>query len=202
MRQRDPALNAERRKVILKAASACFVKSGFHSTSMKDVCAAAGMSPGTLYHYFASKTEIIAGIIADEAEMTRALLALLKNPPLLLNALFEVLDIIATEVTAEELVLHTEIAAEIQRVPHLQATQQKLDEDTQALIAASLASAQQRGEVDRSLEPAHTARLILAMIDGLLWRATLEGPDSVITMIPAAKQALARMLLAPENVLS
>ncbi len=199
MRQRNPVLNADRRKAILKAAQTCFVKEGFHSTSMKDVCVAAGMSPGTLYHYFASKTDIIAGIIADEGEITRALLEPLRDTPDFIDALFTVLDIIASEVTQEDLALHTEIAAEVQRQPHLRVAQEKLDADTLALIATSLRAAQARNEIDRGLDPESAAKLILALLDGLLWRATLERHSALASFLPAAKQALARMLLEPER---
>ena len=45
----------DRRARILDAAERCFVRSGFHRTTMQDVAAEAGMSPGNLYRYFASK---------------------------------------------------------------------------------------------------------------------------------------------------
>ncbi len=47
---------------ILAAAERCFVRSGFHQTSMQEICAEAGMSPGNLYRYFPSKEALIAGI--------------------------------------------------------------------------------------------------------------------------------------------
>src|SRR5512140_961015 len=53
---------SDRRDDILEAAERCFVRSGFHQTSMQDICAEAGMSAGNLYRYFPSKEAIIAGI--------------------------------------------------------------------------------------------------------------------------------------------
>jgi TetR/AcrR family transcriptional regulator, repressor for uid operon len=201
MRTRNPILNDTRRRAILVAASTCFVKQGFHSTAMKDICIAAGMSPGTLYHYFASKTDIIVGIIAADGEITRALLAPLADAADFLETLFAILDAIAADLTAEELALHTEIAAEILRQPALRAAQLALDGETQAMIADSLRTAQARQQIDRTLEPQHTAKLVLAVIDGLLWRATVEGVSALAVCITAAKQALARMLLEPERTL-
>ena len=53
----DPAHDsgADRRSRILDAAEHCFVRAGFHRTTMQDVAPEAGMSPGNLYRYFRSK---------------------------------------------------------------------------------------------------------------------------------------------------
>src|SRR3712207_3248151 len=53
---------ADRRSRILDAAERCFVRYGFHRTTMQDVAAEAGMSPGNLYRYFPSKDAIVAGL--------------------------------------------------------------------------------------------------------------------------------------------
>jgi AcrR family transcriptional regulator len=50
----------QRRRQILNAAAACFARQGFHQTSMQDICAEAGLSPGAVYGYFDSKDAIIA----------------------------------------------------------------------------------------------------------------------------------------------
>src|SRR5258708_25921276 len=68
MRRPNVQLQADRRGEILAAAQTCFARSGFHQTSMQEICAEAGMSPGNLYRYFRSKEDIIAGI----AERDRA----------------------------------------------------------------------------------------------------------------------------------
>ena len=57
----DPT-SADTKTRILDAAERCFVRSGFHRTTMQDVAAEASMSPGNLYRYFASKDAIIIGI--------------------------------------------------------------------------------------------------------------------------------------------
>src|SRR5215217_9634377 len=61
----------DRRARILDAAERCFVRSGFHRTTMQDVAAEAGMSPGNLYRYFPSKDAIVAGLAErDRARVT------------------------------------------------------------------------------------------------------------------------------------
>ena len=72
-----------RRAHILSAAEACFARAGFHRTTMQDICREAGVSPGALYLYFASKEALIEGIaessvaamvaLMDEGQLGQAL---------------------------------------------------------------------------------------------------------------------------------
>ncbi|WP_433478044.1 TetR/AcrR family transcriptional regulator [Spirillospora sp. CA-142024] len=53
-----------RRRQIIDAARACFIRKGIHDTSMQDIFAEAGLSAGAVYRYFKSKNEIIEANIA------------------------------------------------------------------------------------------------------------------------------------------
>ena len=67
-----PKLKAEtqqaRRRHILDAAKRCIARRGLHGTSMQDICRQAGVSPGALYVYFASKEALIAAICDGERQ--------------------------------------------------------------------------------------------------------------------------------------
>jgi TetR/AcrR family transcriptional regulator, repressor for uid operon len=199
MRTRNAALNDARRKEILAAASACFVRQGFHATSMQDVCRAAGMSAGTLYHYFASKSEIIAGIIADERGMTEDVMALIASRSDFIDGLFHALDAMALLVTDNDLALHAEVAAEVLRDTALRDEARAAEAASRQALAAAVAAAQAQGTVDRRLNPDHTAMLITALLDGLFWHATLHGTAGLADRLPAVKQALARVLADPDG---
>ena len=54
-----------RRQQILDAARRCFVRNGFHATSMQDVLGEAHLSAGAVYRYFRSKDEIVTAIASD-----------------------------------------------------------------------------------------------------------------------------------------
>jgi AcrR family transcriptional regulator len=73
-----------RRQQILEAARRCFMRDGFHNTSMQDVIAEAGLSVGAVYHYFKSKNELITAIaesvIGDASAMFEELAR--HEPPL------------------------------------------------------------------------------------------------------------------------
>ncbi len=198
MRLRNPKLNAERRAAILHAAANCFVRQGFHATSMKDVCAEAAMSPGTLYHYFGSKADIIAGIIHDEGKMAEALVRPLAEAPDFTAALFDAIDVMAAGITDRDLMLHAEIGAELLRQPALREAAAAAEEHSRGTLAAAIGRAQRAGTVDRRLDPGQTAATLFALIDGLLWHATLHGAATLPARIPALKQAIARILAEPE----
>jgi AcrR family transcriptional regulator len=199
MRTRDLDLNRQRKGRILEAAAACFVKQGFHATSMKDVCAAAGMSPGTVYHYVRSKTDIIRGIIEDEQAITAELLRPLAEAEDFFTAFYAALDAIAAAIRQDDLTLSAEVAAETLRQPDLQELSRAATAEAEAGLAAAISRGQERGQIDPSLAPDHAAATLLALVDGLLWQATLFGVERMAGQLPFVKQAVARMLIEPER---
>ena len=61
-----------RRREIVVAARACFLRNGFHQTTTDEICHEAAITPGGLYHYFGSKEEIISAVIEDTTRATVA----------------------------------------------------------------------------------------------------------------------------------
>jgi AcrR family transcriptional regulator len=66
---------AAREEQILLAAWRCFSRNGFHSTSMQDVIAEAGLSAGAVYRYFRSKDDLIVATAAHGLDLARSLFA-------------------------------------------------------------------------------------------------------------------------------
>lgn len=56
-----------RKREIIDAARVCFLRSGFHQTTTDEICREAAITPGGLYHYFASKEDIITAVIKQTA---------------------------------------------------------------------------------------------------------------------------------------
>jgi AcrR family transcriptional regulator len=65
---------AGRRAQVLEAAARCFAREGFHRATMQDIVKEAGLSPGALYRYFASKEDMVAAIADGRHQAERALL--------------------------------------------------------------------------------------------------------------------------------
>ncbi|WP_316152431.1 TetR/AcrR family transcriptional regulator [Cupriavidus sp. BIC8F] len=60
------------RQALLDAARALFVSRGYGDTSTPDVCAAAGITRGALYHHFADKRDLFRHVLAEEAAAVAA----------------------------------------------------------------------------------------------------------------------------------
>lgn len=58
-------LAAARRSQILEAAARIFAEKGFHRATIRDVARAAGVADGTIYNYFANKTDLLLGLLAQ-----------------------------------------------------------------------------------------------------------------------------------------
>lgn len=55
----------EQRQRILEVATVLFAEHGFERTGLRAIAEAAGLRPGSLYHYFPSKEAIMAALIED-----------------------------------------------------------------------------------------------------------------------------------------
>ena len=73
-------LVAARRNQVLDAAAKVFSEKGFHRATTREIAQVAGVAEGTIYNYFASKDELLIGLIARLAkfdqmsdELTQAL---------------------------------------------------------------------------------------------------------------------------------
>jgi AcrR family transcriptional regulator len=70
-----------RREQVLSAALRCFADQGFHATTMADVIRESGLSAGSVYRYFPSKTALIqAGSEGIFSAARGALAELLERP--------------------------------------------------------------------------------------------------------------------------
>ncbi|ETI68908.1 TetR/AcrR family transcriptional regulator [Neobacillus vireti] len=72
-----------RKQNVIKMAHQLFVEKGFHATSIQDILDYSGISKGTFYNYFSSKSELLIGIyktIFKELEKERSDLLLGHDP--------------------------------------------------------------------------------------------------------------------------
>ncbi len=114
---------AARRQQILSAAQTCFRRNGFHSTSMQDVIAEAGLSVGAVYRYFKSKDDLITSIaetVLDGADQIFEDLASHNPPESLLETMARALSFVDTQTGPEGIFpLALQVWAEAQRDPVL-----------------------------------------------------------------------------------
>ncbi len=115
------ALNADaKRRQILRAAMAVFLKSGFGGTTMDGVAARACVSKMTVYRHFADKETLFAGVIAELCEqfIHENIEAVFELPPAEALKGFARKSI-SILFAAETVGLHRIVIAECQRFPRL-----------------------------------------------------------------------------------
>src|SRR6266567_4309011 len=176
MRRPNVQLQADRRGEILAAAQACFARSGFHQTSMQEICSEACMSPGNLYRYFRSKEDIIAGIAErDRADAAQQFASVGHG------GFFDGLAQLAQRHLVERSV---EIMAESRRNPAVARIYQDMEADVRERFIALLRSAADRGEIRRDLDFDGTVTVLFALADGLSWRRAVEPSFNTEAVMP------------------
>ena len=163
-----------RRQQILDAAAACFARRGFHQTTMQDICGGAELSPGAVYRYFQSKEEIIQAMCSrgrsEDAELIRGAMELDGT----LAVLDELIRIFFAGVEDRELcVLSVELTSEARRnefiAESLRAGRDQVLEPLRDLVTR----AQARGEIDRGLDAASIASVMMGTYQGLVLQKLL-----------------------------
>src|SRR4051812_23691412 len=197
MRRANVQLAADRRSEILSAAQTCFARSGFHQTSMQEICAEAGMSPGNLYRYFRSKEDIIAGIAErDRADAAQQFDALDQGD--FFDGLAGMAQHHLVERSLEEVALCAEIMAESRRNPAVARIYQDMEADVRARFIAILQRAAERGEIRRDVDFDGTVTVLFALADGLSWRRAVEPAFNTKAVMPLVLR-MVEQLLNPHN---
>ena len=175
---------SDRRAEILEAAQRCFVRSGFHQTSMQEICAEAGMSAGNLYRYFPSKEALIAGI----AERDRAEVAQDFARADLSQGLFNVLEGMAHYYFAvrpiEQVKLCTEVMSEARRDPEIARISAAFDADVRKWLIDMFDAAAVRGDIARDADVEGAVDMLMIIADGVWWRRALDPNFKAGALIP------------------
>jgi AcrR family transcriptional regulator len=58
-----PRAGEERRQALVRAAFTCIAEKGFEGLRLRDVATEVGIDHSTLHHYFASKQDLVAGVV-------------------------------------------------------------------------------------------------------------------------------------------
>jgi AcrR family transcriptional regulator len=196
MRRTNLQLQSDRRAEILSAAQRCFVRSGFHGASMQEICAEAGMSPGNLYRYFASKEALVAGI----AERDRAEVAQQFARVDLAHGFFAVLEGLAhnhfAEKPAEQVLLCTEVMAEARRNTEIARIFAGFDADVKKWLVDLLRSGSERGDI-AGVDFDAVVTMLMIIADGVWWRRALDPDFEPASVMPIFMDIARHMLRGP-----
>ena len=190
------APEVDRRTHILNAAERSFVRAGFHRTTMQDVAAEAGMSPGNLYRYFPSKDALVAGLCErDRAGMSERFAEVRDSGAQFLDAFRELGRQHFNDDMCGKAQLCLEIWAEATRNPAVATLQTEFGRGLHEQFFEAFESAKQAGDVDPSVDSRFVASIVAKLADGLFVRratATDFDPDRETAEVFAVVGALLR----------
>lgn len=189
-----PETQQARRERILDSAEICFARAGFHRCTMQDICKAAGISPGALYVYFASKEELIAGIVDRDRAKLASQLAELAHAPDLLSALARLGEHYTVEEPQYKRVLGIEIGGEATRNPAVGATFRSVDEFCRQSFEQLFERARQDGKIAPTDDPRVLAEVVSLIGDGLFWRRGIDPDFDVHQVLPVLVRLVSTLL--------
>ena len=178
-----------RRDQILNAARRCFLRDGFHATSMQDLFAEAGLSSGAVYRYFASKDDVIIAIAEDNmrgvVEMIRDVAAQQPSQPAG-AVLADVLEVVQARDARNGLgKLALLVWAEALRSPSIAGRFKTMLTQMRALFAEIVREHQSPGDVSADA----MAAALFSVLPGYILQLALLGPEAVAG-VPDAVRAL------------
>jgi AcrR family transcriptional regulator len=193
---------ATRRAQVLLAARACIVALGYEHTTMRDIAEAAGVSTGTVVHYFNDKETVLEAALLDKITDTgiafRAALAGAESAWERLERLVDA-SLPATDEVRDEWRLWLTFWGEATRNARLRVVSDRQHQRWTRFLARILHDGMVAGEFV-ALDPEMAATQIAALIDGLAIQATLGNP----VLVPARMRDVCldglRRLLLPAKV--
>jgi AcrR family transcriptional regulator len=194
-RTADPDLAERRRRQIMEAALACFRRRGFHQTSMQEICAEAGLSPGALYRYFPSKTDIITAISAADAQARCQGIAQISSDELIDRLVDYAERFVAKGRKYAPMI--ADIMAETLRDPELATRMRAGYAPMHALLVELIIDGQARGSFDTSLDPQRAARWVIGAVDGITMRCVMQPQAQARAMSEELRALLLRLLAPP-----
>jgi AcrR family transcriptional regulator len=197
-RERDYGVNPTieaRQRQILDAAATCFVRRGFHQSTMQEICRAAGLSPGSVYRYYPGKEAIIAALVERDCGENLAIIQGVRQRQEIARALHTLLDFAIGKIRDPALAtLHIEVTAEALRNPAMAAIVNRSDGASLEAVEAMMGDAQRQGVMDRELDPHASAEILIALLEGLAVRRALNPELDLEGYAPAIKSLLNRFL--------
>ena len=182
-----------RREQILAAAKRCFLRDGFHETSMQDLFAESGLSSGAVYRYFPSKDDMIVAIaeenLRDMAAFIHAL-ATNRQSEGVGAALAEVLEVVqAKNAQSDVAAMAVLVWSEALRSPALGQQFKTMLGQIRDDLADVVREHQVREGLPRKADADALGALLMAIVPGFLLQLAIFGDDAVAG-IPDAARAL------------
>lgn len=173
MMEKTAAPRPTNRDKIIFAAIECFIRKGFHQTSVRDIAQTAGVSQGNLYNHFKGKAELITEIARIERDSVDDVLSAANGLPPLDGLRAIGLAYIRNAATPADAALTLEISAEAIRNPEIATAFMATRTHLRAGLLELFLAGQQDGSINADLPQQETVSLLLDLWDGQAVRSGL-----------------------------
>lgn len=183
------AAGQARRQAIVDEALAVFSRTGFHGGSLREIAKRVGVTPAGLLHHFADKEELFAEVLRQRDEKVRAA----AGEPAEHTLIEQAQRVVSYNQTSRGLTsLYAIVSAEATDPDHpSHADFAERYRERAAEAEEILRRGQDAGEVRADIDPAHAARLISAVMDGIQLQWLL---DDSVDMVPLFEEFVGRYL--------
>ncbi len=185
---------AARRRQILDAARICFLRNGFHASTMQDVIREAGLSVGAVYRYFPGKDAIIAAIAEQALGSATDLLSDLSRrepAPDLAEAMTALIDAMEPQLQPDGASrIAIQVWAEALRDEALAALAATVFGTMRGHLEVIAARARDAGHLPADADPAGIGAALFALMPGYAVQRALTGSPDRDTYVSAVRALL------------
>lgn len=195
MRTVDPQKHAAKKRHITDTAAGLFAEKGFERTTVADICRAAGISTGSLFHYFPTKRAIFREIFEQDGQDNEEVFAQARtlSPWDGVWLVIDHLSAPALDRAVAGLVL--EVVAQASRDAELSALLTRNEQVLRDELAGLLQRAHDAGQIELPVSAQAAASWVQGLVDVLFTR--LVDPDFDATeQVSTLRLILSRFLRA------
>lgn len=185
-----------RRDAIVEAAYSCMAKGGYDRTSTAQICAAAGVSSGTFFHYFPTKADVLVAILETGVEHTREAFARIRATAA--RDAREALDLwcehVLREASDDDLAGFDSVLGAVPDHPGVAAALKAESALVRDGLTEVVAFGQAQATMRTDLPAARIATWLGILADGLLGHAVQEGSAAIDELRPEFIAIVAQLM--------
>ena len=186
--------SAQTRRRIIVGAMRCVAEVGYSQATIREIARAADMTSGSLYHYFANKSDLFS---ATGGEIEEIVLPRLRAAIAQTDDVVGRLDAVLDE--SQQLILDYPYLTAFLRAMRAQSTAQAGSKALHDVITEIVEDARTQGRLSAETEPGAAVEAICALTRGLSEQAANLPPDAYDAMLSSAKKLIRGSLFAPRG---
>lgn len=182
-----------RRDELLAAAVRVFARKGFHGCRVSDIAEEAGVSHGLVYHYFASKDDVLETVFRENwGGLADAIVAIAESEGPAQEQLRKIVAVVLHSWRRDPDAVRV-LVREIARSPQLQ---ERLEEFERAIVAIEgvVRRGQAAGELDPEVDPRVATLAAWGTLDEILTAWALGRLPGAPADVDRAEATVSRML--------